>query len=80
MAQILTLTTDFGLTDYYVGVVKGVILSINPSIKLVDINHGIAPQDILAAAINIKKSYRFFPKVQFILWLWIRELAERDFQ
>lgn len=62
MAQILTLTTDFGLTDYYVGVVKGVILSINPSIKLVDINHGIAPQDILAAAINIKKSYRFFPK------------------
>ena len=62
MTQILTLTTDFGLTDYYVGVVKGVILSINPYIKLVDINHNIEPQNTLGAAINIKKSYSFFPK------------------
>ena len=62
MTQILTLTTDFGLTDYFVGVLKGVILSINPDMKLVDINHNIGPQDILGAAINIKKSYSFFPK------------------
>lgn len=62
MAQILTLTTDFGLSDYYVGVVKGVILSINPDVKLVDINHGIGPHNVFAAAINIKKSYGFFPE------------------
>ena len=62
MTQIITLTTDFGLTDYYVGVVKGVILSINPDIKLVDINHNVEPQNILNAALNIKNSYRYFPK------------------
>ncbi|MGI9534059.1 MAG: SAM hydrolase/SAM-dependent halogenase family protein [Thermodesulfobacteriota bacterium] len=61
MTQILTLTTDFGLNDYYIGVVKGVILSINPDIKLVDINHNIKPYDIFGAAINIKKSYSYFP-------------------
>ena len=62
MTQILTLTTDFGLSDYYVGVVKGVMLSINPDLKIVDINHNIDPHDILGAAINIKKAYNYFPK------------------
>ena len=62
MTQIITLTTDFGLSDYYVGVVKGVILTINPDINLVDINNSIEPQNILGAAINIKKSYRYFPR------------------
>lgn len=62
MTQILTLTTDFGLTDYYVGVVKGVILSINSDLIMVDINNNIGPQDILGAAVNIKNSYSFFPR------------------
>jgi len=62
MTQILTLTTDFGLNDYYIGVVKGVVLSINPEITVVDINNNVEAHDILGAAINIKNSYKYFPK------------------
>ena len=42
-APILTLTTDFGLSDHFVGVMKGVILSICPRAQLVDISHGVTP-------------------------------------
>ena len=62
MAGIITLTTDFGLTDAYVAAMKGVMLSINPQAKLIDICHTIKPQDIHQAAFVLSTAYRFFPK------------------
>lgn len=58
---IITLTTDFGDTDYFVGAMKGVILEINPEAKIVDICHHIKPQDILDGAYLISQTYRHFP-------------------
>ncbi|HET6371520.1 MAG TPA: SAM-dependent chlorinase/fluorinase, partial [Nitrospiria bacterium] len=60
--MIITLTTDFGLRDHYVGSVKGAILSIHLLVRLVDITHDIPPQDILSAAYVLKESYRYFPR------------------
>ena len=57
----MTLTTDFGLEDPYVGMMKGVLLSAVPSLRLVDLTHGIRPQDISAAAFFLAHSWRFFP-------------------
>jgi len=60
--SIITLLTDFGTEDAYVGVMKGAILSINPSAVVVDVCHYIDPQDLIEAAYLIKSSYRYFPK------------------
>ena len=60
--SIITLLTDFGIEDGYVGTIKGVILSVNPSAMIVDITHQIDPQDLIEAAYVIKSSYRYFPK------------------
>jgi S-adenosyl-L-methionine hydrolase (adenosine-forming) len=57
---IITLLTDFGLEDAYAGIVKGVILSVNPSATIVDISHNIAPQDLSRAAYLIGASYEYF--------------------
>ncbi len=57
----ITLTTDFGCEDEYSGVVKGVILSINPEAVIVDLTHAIPPLDVRYAALVIGRSYRFFP-------------------
>jgi len=62
MGAIITLTTDFGLTDAYVAAMKGVILSINPEAKLIDICHTIKPQNIAQAAFVLSTAYKFFPK------------------
>jgi hypothetical protein len=62
MAAIITLTTDFGLQDAYVAAMKGVILSINPKVTLVDICHSIEPQNIPQAAFLISTAYSYFPK------------------
>lgn len=62
MNRLITLTTDFGLSDEYVGVMKGVILSHAPGARIVDLSHGIPPQDIGFAASIIYSSYRYFPK------------------
>ena len=59
---IITLTTDFGISDAYVGVMKGVILGINPNAQVVDITHAVPPQDIHEAAFLIHSAYRYFPK------------------
>jgi S-adenosylmethionine hydrolase len=59
--SIITLLTDFGTDNEYVGLMKGVILSINPSVAIVDITHRIDNQDIVQAAFTIHSSYRFFP-------------------
>ena len=54
--------SDFGLTDPYTGIVKGVIASIAPTTRIIDITHGIPPQDITAGALMLAGSYRYFPK------------------
>ena len=59
---IITLLTDFGNRDEYVGLMKGVILSINPSVTIVDITHQIDSQDIVQAAYAIHSAYRYFPR------------------
>lgn len=59
--MIITLTTDFGYKDYFVGSMKGVILSINPEARLVDISHEVEPQNVESAAYLIKSSYPYFP-------------------
>ncbi len=60
--SIITLLTDFGIKDPYVGIMKGVILSLDPSAVIVDISHEIEPQDIREAAFMIKEYYRFFER------------------
>jgi len=62
MSPVITLTTDFGLTDAYVAAVKGVILGINPEVTLVDICHTINPQDIAGAAFVLGTAYQSFPE------------------
>ena len=63
MAQpIITLLTDFGLSDSYVGVMKGVMLQINPDLKFVDITHKIPQGDIKRTAFRLFTAYKYFPK------------------
>jgi S-adenosylmethionine hydrolase len=59
---ILTLTTDFGVADHFVGVMKGVILSICPQAQIVDISHGVAPFAIAEGAYLIAQAYPYFSK------------------
>ena len=58
---VITLMTDFGTSDHFVGAMKGVILDINPQIRIVDITHAVPPQDIRGAAFLINSAYRYFP-------------------
>jgi S-adenosylmethionine hydrolase len=58
---LVTLTTDFGTADSYVGTMKGVILGIVPDAQLVDISHEIAPQNVRQAAYVLYTAYSFFP-------------------
>ena len=60
--SIITLTTDFGLADGYVGTMKGVILGIDPTVTIVDISHDIAPQDVREAAYTFYAAYPYFPQ------------------
>ncbi len=57
----IVLTTDFGLDDPYVGLMKGVILGINPRATFVDLTHNIQPQNVSQASFVLGNSYRFFP-------------------
>jgi S-adenosyl-L-methionine hydrolase (adenosine-forming) len=59
--QVVTLTTDFGTSDHFVGVMKGVILNINPEVELVDLCHNVNSYDVFDAAYTIAQSYRYFP-------------------
>ncbi|MDH3392872.1 MAG: SAM-dependent chlorinase/fluorinase, partial [Desulfobulbaceae bacterium] len=61
MSRIITLTTDFGLTDEYVGVMKGVILSLSPAARIIDLSHGVEPQNITQAAYLINSGSLYFP-------------------
>lgn len=61
MSNIVTLTTDFGLQDHYVSVMKAVMLGINPDLRFVDVSHQIPPQDIMAGAWVLKNASMEFP-------------------
>ncbi len=54
--------TDFGTKDGFVGVMKGVALSINPEVRLVDLSHEVEPFDVLGGALLLKAHHRYFPK------------------
>ncbi len=60
-SPIITLTTDYGTSDHLAGVLKGVILRILPNATMVDINHHVAPFDVLDGALTIGSAYGFFP-------------------
>lgn len=58
---LITLLTDFGTVDEYVGVMKGVVAGIDPNARTVDISHHIAPQDIVHGAFVLAAAYAYFP-------------------
>jgi S-adenosylmethionine hydrolase len=58
---IITLTTDFGTNDHFVGAVKGVILEITPDAQIVDISHAVQAFDVLDGALAISQAYSYFP-------------------
>ena len=59
--MIITLTTDFGHQDAFGGIMKGVIAGINPQARVIDITHGIPPQDIIVGALTLCHSVKYFP-------------------
>jgi hypothetical protein len=61
MRPVITLLTDFGTTDPYVGMMKGVIAAICPRANVVDITHEVPPQDIRTGAFFLERSFRYFP-------------------
>ena len=58
---VITLTTDFGTADTFVGEMKGVILGVNPDAAIVDLTHEVPPHDIVAGAYLLGAAYRQFP-------------------
>ncbi|MSQ48511.1 MAG: hypothetical protein EXR78_09060 [Deltaproteobacteria bacterium] len=59
--RIISLLTDFGTQDGFIGIMKGVILGINPSVTIVDLSHEVPPQDILTGALILRSAIAFFP-------------------
>lgn len=59
--KLITLLTDFGSQDVYVGVMKGVIATINPQISIIDLTHQIPPQDLIAGRFALLNAYAYFP-------------------
>jgi hypothetical protein len=60
-ARIITLTTDFGVSDHFAGTMKGVILGVNPEARMVDLCNAVGSFDVLDGAITIAQAYHFFP-------------------
>jgi S-adenosylmethionine hydrolase len=58
---IITLTTDFGTSDHFVGTMKGVIVDIVPDVQIVDITHAVQAFDVLDGALAISQAYSYFP-------------------
>lgn len=58
---LVTMTTDFGLREHYVGAMKGSLLSVNPDVTIVDISHEVAAHDLLAGAFTLRCAYQYFP-------------------
>ena len=59
--RIITLTTDFGYRDPFVGIMKGVAAAINPAATVVDLTHGVPPQDVTAGALALASAVDYFP-------------------
>ncbi|MEK9627655.1 MAG: SAM-dependent chlorinase/fluorinase [Nitrospinota bacterium] len=62
MRPLITLITDFGLDDPFVGIMKGVILNIEPNAQIVDITHNIEPQNINQAARVLNATFPWYPR------------------
>ncbi len=60
--KLITLITDYGHKDPFVGIMKGVIFGINPNARIIDLSHGIPPQDRMAGALVLRHSAPFFPR------------------
>lgn len=59
---LVTFTSDLGLSDYYVAVVKGTLFSQNPDLTIIDISHNVKSYDIVQGAYILKNAYKSFPK------------------
>jgi len=59
--MLITLTTDFGDRDPFVGIMKGVIAGLNPNARVIDLSHDIPPQDVMAGALVLRHSVPYFP-------------------
>lgn len=62
MSRLITLTTDFGTRDAYVAAMKGVILGINPDVRMIDVSHEVHHADVMEAAFTLRRAYPFFPE------------------
>lgn len=62
MRRIITITTDFGTEDHYVGAMKGVMLGINPEAQVLDITQEVPKFDILSGALTLNSFYTYYPK------------------
>ena len=60
-SRVVTFTTDFGLSDPFVGIMHGVVLNIHPETQIVDISHAVPSYDVLDGALTVAQAYRFFP-------------------
>jgi len=58
---VIALLTDFGTRDHYAGTMKGVAIAICPDAALIDITHDVPPHDVVAGALELAASYRYFP-------------------
>ena len=61
-ANIITLTTDFGLENPFVGQLKGALLTVNRQAQIIDLCHAVPAHDVLSAALAVQTSYRYFPE------------------
>ena len=59
---VVTLTTDFGLTDPFVGIMKGVLATRAPGVPVIDVSHGVPAQDVLAGALVLRHAVPYFPR------------------
>jgi S-adenosyl-L-methionine hydrolase (adenosine-forming) len=60
-SRLVTLTTDFGSTDHFLGTMRGVILAVNPAAQVVDLCNAVNSFDVLDGAMTIAQAYRYFP-------------------
>jgi S-adenosylmethionine hydrolase len=67
MRPVIALLSDFGLTDHYVGTMKGVVMGICPDATLVDITHGIPPHNVLDGALQLAAAFKYFPPATIFL-------------
>ncbi|MFQ5561424.1 MAG: S-adenosyl-l-methionine hydroxide adenosyltransferase family protein, partial [Nitrospinota bacterium] len=62
MSNIITIISDFGLQDPFVGIMKGVMLGIAPQLRFIDLTHQVPPQDLYHTFFALQSAYSYFPK------------------